>query len=112
MKVPSALIDSLIETKGFDKEAFEKVHQSGEQITSVRFNAQKPVDQSTIFSVENNNEAIAFTSVPWNANGYYLSSRPSLLQILYFMEGLTMFKKQVVCFWKKQFVSQLIFHNL
>ena len=77
MKVPSALIDSLIETKGFDKEAFEKVHQSGEQITSVRFNAQKPVDQSTIFSVENNSEAIAFSSVPWNANGYYLSFRPS-----------------------------------
>jgi len=77
LKVPSALIDSLIETKGFDKEAFEKVHQSGEQITSVRFNAQKPVDQSTIFSVENNIEAIAFSSVPWNANGYYLSSRPS-----------------------------------
>jgi 16S rRNA C967 or C1407 C5-methylase (RsmB/RsmF family) len=77
LKVPSALIDSLIETKGFDKEAFEKVHQSGEQITSVRFNTQKPVDKSTIFPLENNTEAMAFSSVPWNANGYYLSFRPS-----------------------------------
>jgi 16S rRNA C967 or C1407 C5-methylase (RsmB/RsmF family)/NOL1/NOP2/fmu family ribosome biogenesis protein len=77
LKVPSALIDSLIETKGFDKEAFENVHQSGEQITSVRFNTHKLVEKSTIFSVENNAEAMAFSSVPWNANGYYLSFRPS-----------------------------------
>ena len=77
MKIPSALIDSLIETKGFDKEAFEKVHQSGEQITSIRFNSQKPVDKSTVFSVENSKEAVDVYSVPWNANGYYLSLRPS-----------------------------------
>ena len=77
MKVPPSLIDSLIGTVGFDQAAFEKVHQSGEQNTSIRFNEQKPVDKSTIFPVQNNNEAVDISPVPWNANGCYLSARPS-----------------------------------
>jgi NOL1/NOP2/sun family putative RNA methylase len=77
LKVPPSLIDSLIGTAGFDQAAFEKVHQSGEQNTSIRFNQQKPVDKSTIFPVQNNNEAVVISPVPWNACGCYLSVRPS-----------------------------------
>ena len=77
MKVPSSLIDSLIGAAGFDQEAFEKVHQSGEQNTSIRFNSEKPVDIAKIFSDENNCETVLASPVPWNANGYYLSTRPS-----------------------------------
>lgn len=56
--------------EGFDKEAFEKVHASGEQITSIRINPFK------------NSEAQIPPSgvggaVPWTEYGYYLAERPS-----------------------------------
>ena len=34
--ITQALLNSLESVKGFDKEAFEKVHESGEQVTSIR----------------------------------------------------------------------------
>ena len=42
MKIPEALISSLNDTEGFDQEAFEAVHNSGEQVTSVIINPAKP----------------------------------------------------------------------
>ena len=77
MKVPPSLISTLIGTTGFDEAAFEKVHHSGEQNTSIRFNNRKPVDISNIFSDGNNNEAVVISPVLWNSNGRYLSTRPS-----------------------------------
>ena len=41
MQLPSVLLDSLKDTKGFDRTAFEKIHESGKQITSVRINPGK-----------------------------------------------------------------------
>ena len=77
MKVPQALIDSLQHVKGFDEEAFEKVHQSGEQNTSIRLNTAKRSQRLVVDFIANDFEHIHLTPVPWNASGYYLSARPS-----------------------------------
>lgn len=67
--LPPSLIQSLNGTKGFDKEAFEKVHDSGGQITSVRLNPAKPVEiQNSKFKIHN--------PIPWCIHGYYLKERP------------------------------------
>lgn len=67
--LPEELLSSLEGLEGFDRDAFIKVHASGEKITSIRVNPQK-------FSIED----IEFSSggkVPWSRYGVYLSDRPS-----------------------------------
>lgn len=49
---------------------FEKVHASGEQITSIRLNPFKPAGQFSSFPIPN-------SKIPWAEFGYYLESRPS-----------------------------------
>jgi NOL1/NOP2/sun family putative RNA methylase len=66
MKLPEELLSSLVDIESFDKEAFEKVHASGEQITSIRLN---PTKQSKI--------QIPNSKIPWTETGYYLEQRPS-----------------------------------
>lgn len=66
MQLPDSLLESLKDVKGFDKEAFGKVHTSGGQITSVRIN---PVKQAEI----NNKKS----KIGWTDFGFYLESRPS-----------------------------------
>ena len=46
MQLPIELLRSLEGVKGFDEDAFVKVHESGEQMTSIRVNPNK-------FSIEN-----------------------------------------------------------
>ncbi len=64
--LPKSLIESLQGIKGFDKSAFESIHNSGEQVTSIRINPSKnkwtPTNESPI---------------PWCEHGYYLAERPS-----------------------------------
>ncbi|NCI51254.1 RNA methyltransferase [Sediminibacterium roseum] len=67
MPLPQELLRSLEHVKGFRKEPFEQVHASGEQVTSVRLNPDKAVE----------NDEWNKTPVPWCPYGYYLSSRPS-----------------------------------
>lgn len=56
--------------KGFDREAFETVHESGEQVVSVRENACKPFNaQCSILNVQ--------SPVLWCEYGKYLKERPS-----------------------------------
>ena len=59
-------MNSLTDVKGFSKEAFEQIHASGEQVTSIRRNPLKP---GSLFSNEE--------KIPWASNGFYLSERPS-----------------------------------
>ncbi len=66
MHLPETFLNSLTGIKGFDKEAFEKVHASGEQVTSIRIN---PAKQSKIQNLN--------SKVLWSQYGYYLSQRPS-----------------------------------
>jgi len=68
LQLPSVFIQSLQNIKSFDQEAFERVHQSGEQITSVRFNTPKNFQPPTSNPQH---------KIPWSSNGYYLSERPS-----------------------------------
>lgn len=72
MKLPDSLMNSLNNTKGFNREAFEAVHTSGEQITSIRINPNKIKDNAVLpFTID------TLTPVPWTTNGYYLPERPS-----------------------------------
>jgi len=66
MQVPLQLISSLEDCSGFDKEAFERVHASGEQVTSIRLN---PFKKAGIRNLQ--------SRVPWTDEGYYLAERPS-----------------------------------
>ena len=69
MKLPVQLIESLSGIQGFNKEAFEQVHSSGEQLTSIRTNPLKNFNpESTNFKL---------TQVPWAEYGFYLDKRPS-----------------------------------
>ncbi|MES2373513.1 MAG: RNA methyltransferase [Bacteroidota bacterium] len=67
MSVPQKLLQSLEHVKGFDREAFEQVHASGEQVTSVRLNPDKTMDHGPW----------TMDKVPWCSHGFYLTERPS-----------------------------------
>lgn len=76
MQLPQALLKDLEGVKGFDKEAFIAVHQSGAQVTSVRINPAKVTTE--------NKEAVLAASqltlqgnIPWTQYGHYLEKRPS-----------------------------------
>ncbi|MBM3416274.1 MAG: Fmu (Sun) domain protein [Bacteroidetes bacterium] len=66
MQLPGRLIASLERISGFGREAFERLHSSGGQVTSVRIN---PARQSEIPNLQ--------SEIPWTEYGYYLSERPS-----------------------------------
>ncbi len=82
MKVPLKLLNSLEGVQGFERKAFEEVHASGEQVTSIRINPKKvsgvqvinslPLGEPVCRSGRGYGEA-----VPWSEYGYYLSKRPS-----------------------------------
>ena len=67
MALPTALIKSLQVATGFQQEAFEQVHASGEQVVSIRINPTKPVAL---------NELAIHSNIPWCSNGRYLTTRP------------------------------------
>lgn len=104
MQLPASFIDSIQNIKGFDEKAFKQVHESGEQITSVRLNPKK------IFNTPNSpkepGQAI-FNSleekVPWNSQGYYLNERPSFTSdplfhagVYYVQEASSMFLEEAI----------------
>ena len=69
MHLPTAFLDSLATAKGFDRRAFEQVHESVEQIISIRLNPSKLSIANCRLTIDN--------KVPWCNNGYYLKERPS-----------------------------------
>jgi NOL1/NOP2/sun family putative RNA methylase len=66
MNLPASLMNSLTDVKGFNKETFQNVHESGEQVTSLRMN---PFKKSEIRNLR--------SKIPWTDHGYYLETRPS-----------------------------------
>ena len=64
--LPLQFLESLKNAKGFNKESFEQIHASGEQITSIRIN---PSRQS---KTENQK-----SKIDWTDYGFYLETRPS-----------------------------------
>jgi len=67
MSLPPQLLQSLSDAPGFNREAFEVVHKSGAQVTSIRLNPGKLVADNAMIGDQ----------VPWCPHGLYLSSRPS-----------------------------------
>jgi 16S rRNA C967 or C1407 C5-methylase (RsmB/RsmF family)/NOL1/NOP2/fmu family ribosome biogenesis protein len=99
LKLPGALLSSLSEVKGFNKEAFEEVHESGEQVTSIRLNPKKIKSSSNIVFPG----AVALSRVPWTSQGYYLDRRPSFTAdpllhagAYYVQEASSMFIEEVL----------------
>lgn len=83
MKAISQLTASLLSAPGFDKEAFENVHSSGEQVTSIRINPSKLSNPADVASFRD----VIDDSIPWTKYGYYLRSRPSFTFDPYFHAG-------------------------
>jgi hypothetical protein len=61
-------MNSLDSLPGFNRENFLRVHDSGEQVTSIRFNPAKSISIS--------GDPEYSKSVPWSSFGYYLAERP------------------------------------
>src|SRR5690349_3092264 len=86
MNLPTSLMNSLHDVPGFNRDAFVNVHQSGGQITSIRFNPKKispdqfqnsPPDLSgPTERSELREQNFKIQRVPWSSNGYYLTERP------------------------------------
>ncbi len=94
VQLPLAFIRSLQTVKGFDEETFKAVHESGAQLTSVRFNPAK-------FKIHNSQFKIG--SIPWSHYGYYLPERPSFTLdplfhagAYYVQEASSMFLEEVL----------------
>jgi NOL1/NOP2/sun family putative RNA methylase len=95
LQLPPLFIQSIENCPGFDKNSFEQVHASGEQITSVRINPAKKSNRQLTASNE--------LMVPWSLNGYYLKERPSFTLdplfhagAYYVQEASSMFLEQVL----------------
>lgn len=74
--IPSALIQSLKNNFQFEEKAFFEIHETGDQVTSIRINPYKVHD---VFD-EN-------MPVPWCPDGRYLSERPAFIADPYFHAG-------------------------
>ena len=61
MQLPEQLLKSLESVKGFDREAFDRVHQSGEQVTSIRLNPLKN------YKIQTTNHKLS--PIPWTDFG-------------------------------------------
>ncbi|MEJ8843094.1 hypothetical protein WG954_11955 [Lacibacter sp. H375] len=90
MNLPASLMTSLSKINNFDRDAFVQVHESGEQVVSVRLNPLKSSIVDGEWSITNGQKAISNKQeethhsspithhpVPWSSSGFYLSQRPS-----------------------------------
>lgn len=68
MALPNELIQSLQSVKGFRETSFRQIHESGEQVTAIRFH---PVKENRL------QQKFIGESVPWCSLGIYLDERPS-----------------------------------
>lgn len=76
MQLPEKLLESLQGVEGFERKAFQEVHDSGEQVTSIRINPLKNF-QFRFRSFGTDFEIDPSKKVPWTECGYYLDRRPS-----------------------------------
>ena len=98
-QLPGKFLQSLEGLEGFDREAFEAVHQNKEQVTSIRFNTNKasPFDPDIPFPFA------SCGAVPWCKTGFYLANRPSFTfdplfhaGLYYVQEASSMFLEQAI----------------
>jgi NOL1/NOP2/sun family putative RNA methylase len=79
-QIPSSLLSSLQDVKGFDLSAFIDAHNNENTVTSIRLNPNKKID------VAKSNLSIS-ANVPWSSHGYYLTERPSFTTDPFFHAG-------------------------
>ncbi|MGN6293205.1 MAG: RsmF rRNA methyltransferase first C-terminal domain-containing protein [Chitinophagaceae bacterium] len=99
MQIPDPLLDSLEGVKGYDRTAFEKIHASGKQVTSIRLNPAKPLKQFPHAYMS----SLRSMAIPWTRYGHYLSERPSFTfdplfhaGCYYVQEASSMFLEQAI----------------
>jgi 16S rRNA C967 or C1407 C5-methylase (RsmB/RsmF family)/NOL1/NOP2/fmu family ribosome biogenesis protein len=114
-ELPPALLSSLVGAAGYDQDEFKKIHESGAQSVSIRFNPLKlPTTELIRVQQDPNTTGIsAFLSekflpgiksqVPWSTMGYYLKERPAFTfdplfhgGAYYVQEASSMFLEQAV----------------
>ena len=95
--LPKEFLASLEGIEGFDRDAFVGAHESGEPVTSVRFN---PMRLSPTWSLRESGLPVD-NMVPWSSQGYYLGQRPSFTfdplfhaGVYYVQEASSMFLEQ------------------
>jgi 16S rRNA C967 or C1407 C5-methylase (RsmB/RsmF family)/NOL1/NOP2/fmu family ribosome biogenesis protein len=72
----------------FDPDAFQRVHDSGEQLVSVHLNVEKCIFQHGKWSDEIPERSFDLAGkVPWASDAYYLKSRPSFTMDPLFHSG-------------------------
>lgn len=103
MHLPHKLLESLEGIKGFDEEALISVHESGEQVTSIRVNPFKSTMVNGQWSVRQTHDSAFTTHIPWTEYGYYLPTRPSFTfdplfhaGLYYVQEASSMFLEQAL----------------
>ncbi len=103
MNLPTQLLEQLAFTKGFNRQAFEAVHHSPQQVTSVRINPGKLKTQLNSPIGEPASPAVLEEKIPWTEYGYYLDRRPSFTfdplfhaGCYYVQEASSMFLEQAV----------------
>lgn len=95
--LPSSLLTSLNALPGYNQESFIRVHELGDQITSIRLNEEKPFDTS------NHSFLNTVQPIPWCANGRYLDERPLFVKdplwhagAYYVQEASSMFIQYII----------------
>jgi 16S rRNA C967 or C1407 C5-methylase (RsmB/RsmF family)/NOL1/NOP2/fmu family ribosome biogenesis protein len=119
MQLPQAFLNSLEGVKGYDREAFTRVHEEGSQVTSIRINPAKAAGQffwdkdagnlaqgvpgSTPGTSSVPNGHLQLERIPWTEFGFYLPQRPSFTfdplfhaGCYYVQEASSMFLEQVL----------------
>ncbi len=87
--LPAELIRSLSKLDHFDPNAFQSVHESGDQPVSVHMNPGKPILQKGSWPKEIKEPPFDISyAVPWAEDAYYLASRPSFTLDPLFHAGL------------------------
>ena len=95
--LPQKLLSSLTNLPGYNQDSFVRVHELGDQITSVRLNPAKPFDLAAHSFLNNSN------AIPWCANGFYLQERPLFVTdplwhagAYYVQDASSMFIKHII----------------
>jgi 16S rRNA C967 or C1407 C5-methylase (RsmB/RsmF family)/NOL1/NOP2/fmu family ribosome biogenesis protein len=107
VQLPQQLLDSLAGIAGYDKEAFVQIHESGEQVTSVRFNPGKVPISNLQLAIGNeildHFQITPSAGIPWSSYGYYLPQRPAFIfdplihaGAYYVQEASSMFLEQAL----------------
>jgi 16S rRNA C967 or C1407 C5-methylase (RsmB/RsmF family)/NOL1/NOP2/fmu family ribosome biogenesis protein len=87
--LPAELIKSLSQMDHFDPKEFQSVHETGDHLVSVHMNPGKPILVNSRWPLEINEPPFEISNtVPWAADAYYLSSRPSFTLDPLFHAGL------------------------